>query len=194
MYAIWASGHAAARGQAAQGVAGPHGVAAHGRGGRAAPAAPDPVASVGAPEAGMRRREPASTKEVGLRPLAAASAAVLTPLATAMPESVSPGLHETATGPPEAVAADGAAVTGVAEPAPGAGTCRVVPDTTKAVGERPLAAASAPVGRPLAAAIPDSVSPGSDRVRGAEGGRRGSQGAGQGGRGEHVSDSSHACT
>ena len=91
-----------------------------------------PVASVGAPAAGIRRRDPAMTIAVGLRPLAPASAAVDRPLAAAMPESVSPGRT---TRPPPGAA--GVAVpSGCAEPPPGDGTCSVVPVMTKAVGRQ----------------------------------------------------------
>src|SRR4051812_21676708 len=104
----------------------------------------------------MRTRVPAMTKLVVDRPLAAASAAVLRPLAAAIPESVSPGATR---GPPvgdDPVVApllvDEA--TGATATVPRGGTRRCVPAITWLVEDRPLAAASEAVDRPLAAAMP----------------------------------------
>src|SRR5919197_4439064 len=106
------------------------------------------------PAAGRRSAVPESTHEVGLRPLAAASAAVETPWRAAIAPSESPGrtMYE------PAAAAGAAAVAAVA--CPRAGIVSVVPATTRASGARPLAAATALAGRLLAIAMPHRVSPG----------------------------------
>src|SRR5919197_792160 len=104
------------------------------------------------PAAGRRSAVPESTHEVGLRPLAAASAAVETPWRAAIAPSESPGrtMYE-----PAAAAAGAAAVAW-----PRAGIVSVVPATTRASGARPLAAATVLAGRLLAVAMPHRVSPG----------------------------------
>src|SRR4051812_3977660 len=108
----------------------------------------------------MRMRVPAMMKLVGERPLAAASALMLSPLAAAMPESVSPGW--TRCPPPDDVPVDTEPPPEDDVPAtvPRAGMLSGLPAMTRPVGERPLAAASDAGASPVAAAIPDSGSPG----------------------------------
>ena len=133
---------------------------------------PDPAAGAGAlPAAGIRSVVPAMANDVGLRPLAEASACVVRPLAAAMPESVSPGVTRC---PPAAGAVPGLAACGAGAAAacgavvPAAGIVRFAPAIANAVGLRPLAAASASVVRPFAAAMPERVSPGSTVCAAAE--------------------------
>ena len=127
------------------------------------PAVPVVLAAI-APRAGIRRRVPAIAKLVVERPLAAARAPVVRPLAAAMPDRVSPART---TWPPVAPSPGAAPVAAPAAP----GSCRVRPLMANAVGDMPLAAASAAVLRPWAAAMPGEGLAGGDRVDG--GGRRG---------------------
>src|SRR5262245_50694734 len=125
------------------------------------------VATTGAlPAPGMCSVVPEITQPSAFSPLAAANAEGETPWRAAIPLSVSPGW--TRYPPPPPPDAAGAALTGGVGAWPGAGVVRLVPATTRASGERPFAVATALVGRLLAIAMPQSVSPGATVCTAAE--------------------------
>src|SRR4051795_4245202 len=109
------------------------------------------------PAAGRCRVVPASSGRLGSSPLTAASRASDTPLRAAIALRLSP--QRTRRPPPLAAGAVAGAADGAVPAKPAAGIVSVVPATTWASGDRPLAAAAAPAERPLAWAMPHSVSP-----------------------------------
>src|SRR3954451_18127999 len=114
----------------------------------------------GPPAGGRCRVVPARSGRLGSSPLTAARRASETPLRAAIALRLSP--QRTRRPPPVAAAAAVAGAGGGdgALPAtPAAGIVRVVPATTCASGDRPLAAATALAERPVAWAMPHSVSP-----------------------------------
>src|SRR3954466_3948650 len=126
------------------------------------------------PAAGRCRGVPARRGRLGSSPLTAARRASETPLRAAIALRLSP--QRTRRPPPVAAGpaaggaggggggggagAAGGAAAAVVPATPAAGIVSVVPAKTWASGDRPLAAATAPAERPVAWAMPHSVSPG----------------------------------